>query len=595
MSEKSRFLITTADMRSWRSDTPVLFLGEWCRPYDKRGTWGKFDAEVVPPYGWNPGQKESDYIYVHSLCESLLIELCEALNSHHGTKHPSRYWRVVLGTWLHRFTAMVFNRWATIQFALGSYDVSKTVVLDFPWKRLVPLDYFDFARLYRTDAWNHAIYGRILKDWTNIRCKIISVADDSEISGQFTPLPSVTLKQHIKRFVAEKIGIFAEALSRPTDAFFISTYLPFLEECKLQLAFGQIPVPRLSPPGPKVEPDLLRRNQFQLNASGFTGFEKFIREIIPEQIPTCYLEGYPALLELADGLHWPRKPKLIFTSNSFDSDEVFKVWTAAKVEAGVPYIIGQHGANYGTAQFAPSEMHEIATADRYLTWGWEDNCTKHYPVAALPIVGKSSGRWNPRGGLVLVERSGGHREEPWDEVSVFKEYLENQFKFVEKLPDYIGRKVTVRLFSAHLCLNWSENLMWKERRPETRLDLGTEPITKLISKNRLTIFSYNSTGILETLSRNIPTLVFWDPAHWPFRSSARPYFDRLKQAGIFHETPESVSAKVCEIWDDVDGWWRRGDVQAARRTFCDRFARVSRKSIQEFKTALVTTAPAILQ
>lgn len=589
MPGKPRFLVTTADERSWCTDQPILFLGEWCRSYVKRGIWGELDAEVVPPYGWNKGQRESDYAYVHSLCESLLIELCDALNRHHATKHSSRYWRTVLGSWLHRFTAIAFNRWAAIQFALGTYEIAETVVLDFPSEKLVPLDYLDFARLYRTDAWNHMMYGRILKDWTSVRCKIVSVADDGEISGQFTPPPSATLKQRVKRFVAGKIRVFAEALSRPTDALLISTYLPFIEECKLQLALGQIPVPRLSPPIPKVSPDLSLRKQLQFKASGFTEFEKFIREMVPEQIPACYLEGYPVLLELADGLSWPRKPKLIFTSNSFDSDEVFKVWTATKVEAGVPYIIGQHGANYGTAQFAPSEMHEIATADRYLTWGWEDSCTKHYPAAALPIVGKSSGRWNPGGGLVLVERSGGHREEPWDEVSVFKEYLENQVKFVEQLPDHIKRKVTVRLFSAHLCMNWFENLIWKERLPESRLDLGTEPIAKLISNNRLTIFSYNSTGILETLSRNIPTLFFWNPTHWPLRSSANPYFDRLKQAGIFHETPESVSAKVNEIWDDVDGWWKQDDVQAARRVFCDRFARVPREPIRELKTALATT------
>lgn len=590
MSDKPRFLITTADERSWRTDRPLLFLGEWCRLYERRGMWENLDAEVVPPYGWNKGQREADYAYVHGLCESLLLELSEALNRYHETKHSSRYWRIVLGTWLHRFTAIAFNRWATIQFALGSYDVSETVVLDFPRERLIPSDYLSFARLYRIDDWNHAIYGRILRDWTNVRCNAVAVDDISEKNRQFTLVPSITLKQHVKRFIATRTKALAEALSRPTDAFFISTYLPFIQECKLQLALGQIPVPRLSPPTKKVAPDLYIRSQFRLNTNGLRGFEHFIREIIPEQIPICSLEGYSALLESVANLPWPSKPRLIFTSNSFDSDEAFKAWAAAKIEMGIPYIIGQHGANYGTAQFAPSEIHEVATADRYLTWGWEDNCTKHYPAAALTVIGKSSGRWNSGGGLILVERGGGHREEPWDEVSVFKEYLENQFKFVERLPDYIKKKVTVRLYSAHLYLNWSEDLMWKERFPKIRLDLGAEPIGNLINSNRLIVFSYNSTGILETLARNIPTLFFWNPVHWPFRSNAQPYFDRLKQVGIFHETSESVSVKVNEIWDNVDGWWNQDDVQEARQVFCDRFARVSKNPIQELKAALVITS-----
>ena len=60
---------------------------------------------------------------------------------------------------------------------------------------------------------------------------------------------------------------------------------------------------------------------------------------------------------------------MIFTSNSFDTSEVFKLWTAEKVETGCPYIIGQHGNNYGAARYCPSETECVETADAFLTWG----------------------------------------------------------------------------------------------------------------------------------------------------------------------------------------------------------------------------------
>jgi putative transferase (TIGR04331 family) len=590
MSDKSRFLITTADECSWRTDRPVLFLGEWCRSHEKRRIWENMDAEVAQPYGWKNGQRERDIVYVNNLCESLLVELCDLLNRHHGTRHPPRYWRILLGTWLHRFTAIIFNRWSALQFALENHPVSDTVVLGFPRERLIASDYLDFARLYRMDAWNHAMYARILEKWTPVHCSAISVTDLGESKDSFTPPPSITWRQHVKRFIAGKTKAITESLSRSTDAFLISTYLPLFQELKLQLSLGQIPVPRFPPPGPKAPPDLAVRDQLRLDSGGFTGFEKFIREIIAQQIPTAYLEGYASLLETTAGLPWPDKPRFIFTSNSFDSDEVFKAWTASKVEAGTPYIIGQHGSNYGTAQYAPSEVHEVATADRYLTWGWEDNNPKHYPVAALTVCGKTRGRWNPRGGLLLVERGGGHREEPWDEIPVFKEYLQNQFKFVGGVFEGIRKKTIVRLYSAHLYLNWSEEALWKEAIPDIRLDFGTEPIGKLINQNRLIVFSYNSTGILETLAWNIPTLFFWDPLHWPFRPSARPYFDHLKEAGIFHETPESITTKVNEIWDDVEKWWRQNEVQEARRVFCNRFSRTPRNPLRALREALLTAS-----
>ncbi|MDO8291962.1 MAG: LIC12162 family protein [Gallionella sp.] len=586
-----RFLITTADARSWRDDTPLLFLGEWCCWGLKKEELCNLNAEVVPPYGWEEGQKKADYLYVWDLIERLLPELSEMLNRHHGTSHAPRYWRIMLGTWLYKFTMIMFNRWATVQHALGKYSVSGTVVLEFPREQLVPVDYIGFARLYRFDAWNQAVYGRIFKDWSNVSCivKKTDVLDEGDASDRkhFTPPPTRTLKQQVKRFVANRVQRFANLLTRPTDAFLISTYLPFVQECKLQLALGQIPVPRLLQPTPRVSPDFDIRNNLSLGPAGFTGFEQFIRTLIPEQLPSCYLEGYLALCEKAASMPWPAKPKFIFTSNSFDGDEVFKAWTAAKTELGVPYIIGQHGANYGAGEFAPSEIHEVATADRYLTWGWEEDSAKHRPVAALPMIGKPAGKWNPDGGLLLVERGGGHREPLWDETPAFRKYLEDQFKFVGCLLERVGEEVTVRLYSAYLYANWSEDTMWKDRFPRIQLDDGTAPISEQIRRSRLTVFSYESTGVLESLAGNIPMLLFYDSKNWPLRLQAQPYYHRLMEAGIFHETPESAAEKVNEIWDDVQGWWAQDKVQEARRIFCDHFARMPQHPIRELKKALL--------
>jgi hypothetical protein len=61
-------------------------------------------------------------------------------------------------------------------------------------------------------------------------------------------------------------------------------------------------------------------------------------------------------------MKWPEKPKFIFTSNCFDGDEVFKVWTALKVEQGISYFVGQHGNNFGThAWYAERSWPERTT------------------------------------------------------------------------------------------------------------------------------------------------------------------------------------------------------------------------------------------
>src|SRR5207245_8992986 len=106
-----RLLVTTADEQSWKLDRPILFLGEWCRVYDRRHVWKDMDVLVAEPYGLQAGQKESDLAYVQELSNRMLGELTNALNIYHNTRHSLRYWQIVLGNWLQRYVAVLFNRY----------------------------------------------------------------------------------------------------------------------------------------------------------------------------------------------------------------------------------------------------------------------------------------------------------------------------------------------------------------------------------------------------------------------------------------------------------------------------------------------------
>ena len=590
--EPQRFLITTSDQRCWRDDEPILFLGEWCTWNIESEVLAGFDFEIASPYGWENGQREADYQYVWDVIEQILPEISQMLNQHHGTNHSQRYWRIMLGTWLYRFTMILFNRWATVQHVLVKYSLSSAMVIEFPKNQMVPMDYISFARMHRLDSWNQAIYGKILKEWSNVSCTVKQgeALDEGKMSDlvHFTPPPPRLFKARVKKNIASVVQRFSTLLTRSTDAFLISTYLPFLQECKLHLSLRQLPVPRLLEPTPIAYPNTPVRESLCLDSDRFTGFEKFIRTLIPEHIPICYLEGYQALCEKAESMPWPAKPKFIFTSNSFDGDEVFKVWVATKTELGIPYIIGQHGANYGAGKFTPSEIHEVATADRFLTWGWDGDNPKFYSFGAFPLISKSAGKYNPKGGLLLVQRGGGHREALWDETAAFRNYLEDQFKFVGCLSSQVIKKLSVRLYSAYLYANWSEDKMWKRHFPLVDIDYGTTPIGDRILQSRLIVFSYESTGVLELLAGNVPMLFFYNSNNWPLRSEVEHYYDLLIEVGIFHSSAESAAQKVNEIWDDVSSWWGKDDVQKARKEFCGQFVRMPQHPIRELKKALLS-------
>ena len=85
-------MITTADENTWKFDRPVIFLGEWCRLYNRKHIWGGMDAIVAEPYGLKPSKRDSDYSKALILENKLFPEFIQLLNSHHGTKYSERFW-----------------------------------------------------------------------------------------------------------------------------------------------------------------------------------------------------------------------------------------------------------------------------------------------------------------------------------------------------------------------------------------------------------------------------------------------------------------------------------------------------------------------
>lgn len=586
-----RILITTADSASWVRDRPVLFLGKWCCLHDRQDDWRGLDAEIVP-YHWDDREKfQRDYTYLRDVYERILALAAQSLNAAHGTSHSLRYWRILIGPWLYMFTHVLFDRWSMIERVTSIYDIDETLLIRYPGTELVPAELKNFNS--DSERWNHYIFGRVIKYQNKIRW--IEVDPDQPDDRTIAPEKSgiargaSSLRERL-RALAERA---LQRLTRRDEAFIITSHLPRIEEAKLQLALGQVPKFWRTPCLERTEPNAERRQQFVVPGEGGDDFSRFVCAMLPEQIPTVYLEGYGHLAEIAADLPWPTAPKVIFTSNSFQFDEVFQAWAAAKTEIGAPLVIGQHGGFYGVGKWIVGEDHQVAISDRFLTWGWDDDRPATYPLFALTNVNKAGGTWKPDGHLLLVTVSIRVYSFKCHSMPVgpnqSEEFVSDQLRFAECLSGGIRDALIVRIHKqTDEKLKSAYVLRWTRAYPDVTLDFSAGPIEPLIRHSRLFVYTYNSTGFLETLGRNIPTIVFWNPRHWELRAGAQPYFYRLRKAGIFHETPESAAAQVEKVWDNVGAWWNRADVQEARRYFCERFVRMPDNSVRQLKDALLT-------
>jgi putative transferase (TIGR04331 family) len=589
MSKQPRYLITTADERTWKFDRPVIFLGEWCRIYDRRHIWKDMDAIVAAPYGLGLAKKDADHAEARTLEEIFFPLLCNALNRFHGTQHGARFWRIVLGHWLHRYVDVMLNRIKTLEQCLQLHQISGLTAYDNDDYALATQDSYAAIWAFNDDRWNNALSLRILGLLGAINCPVDFIAGCESQGFSWNALATTpNIKRKVWKWCYQRAGKLASYLARDDDAFIISSHLPKKEAIKLQLALGQCPQLWVSSKLKiSEEPDRTLRKSLasQVIIKSENNLENILSLMVFELLPVCYLEGFARLSGLVKQQPWPTKPKFILTSNNFDTDEIFKLWAADKAESGSKYITGQHGNNYGTHRYMAPAIEE-STADKFLTWGWTDGLLQHTPAFIFKIAGKKTEYYNPQGGLLLIELYQNHRVTTWDSTAEFVNYFEDQQIFISELASRSKQNLTIRLHAVYRYQKWNEEARWQAFDPSLKIDTGDIAIKDLIAQSRIVVHSYDSTGILETLSQNIPTLAFWQDKFEHLRDSAKPYYQLLVDAGIVHLTPESVAHKVNEVWDDVDGWWSQCKVQNARKQFCDRYARTSQYPVRQLKNIL---------
>lgn len=581
-----RHLIVTSDERTWKFDRPVIFLGEWCRTYDRRHIWQNMDAIVAAPYGLGKKLKESDLKEARALEDKIFPALRNILNQHHNLQNSERFWRIVLGHWVRRYVDVMLNRTKTLEQCIQNYQISSITAYANEHYQLALHDSYAAIWAFNDNLWNNTLSIRILELLKSVSCSIETTEGTELADFSFNSLIATsTSKRKILKWAYCQAGKFLSFFVRDNDAFIINSYLPKKDEIKLQLSLRQCPQLWSSSKLEAIEkPDrgLRERLSKKFSSTSDDQLEIILGLMLFELLPVCYLEGFAGLNKLAKKQPWPKSPKFIFTSNNFDTDEVFKLWTASKVETGSKYFTGQHGNNYGTYRYMYPTLEET-TADKFLTWGWREDLPQHTPAFVFKTALRKKEHYNPQGGLLLIELHSPQRLNTWDDNAEFSNYFFEQQIFAGALTSKAKQQLTIRLHAAYKYKKWNEQARWQAFDPSLKIDTGSVAIQKLIARSRMVVHSYDSTGILETLYQNIPTLAFWQNGLDHLRDSAKPYYQSLVDIGIIHFSAQSAADKVNEIWDNVEYWWAGSEIQDARKKFCDRYSKSSQNPVSDLK------------
>jgi putative transferase (TIGR04331 family) len=541
------------------------------------------DSEVLTHHWDDRGRFRADYLYLNEFYERVLPGLANKLNNIHDVNHQVRYWRILVGPWIAYFLQMLYDRWMSVESALREYQITESIDISGDDSDYVPNDMGHLVGLMIGDEWNHYIYARILKE-KGVPLKHRKPLFPKKSSHQ------TQSRLSIRNRVASTCSAILSLGVGNRDACLLDTYLPFLDEVKLSLRLGQ--TPQLSRPVRPVRASVKwEQRQWGRIIIGQTQFEEFFLNMLSQQIPTLYLEGYPLLLEQIAGMPWPKNPKAIYSCNALLHETVAMGYIAEKTENGSPFIYGQHGGFYGAGQFIWAEEHERKVADKYLTWGWDEVAAKNIVPIGInkKIIKRNKFSKRTFDNLLLVLGPDGPRYtfrlDSDSGVCRIRKSIADGIQFGRLLKESQSYdSLVVRLFPTDYGFGTREQ--WTNAHPSVKLEQGARSIWRLVSEAKLVVYTYNSTGYLEFMAANVPVVIFWDLTLGPLRASSIPDFDELEAVGVFHSTPESAAVHVKKIWNDIEGWWISEAVQNALTKFKNKYCYQSENIVEKLEKVL---------
>jgi putative transferase (TIGR04331 family) len=96
---------------------------------------------------------------------------------------------------------------------------------------------------------------------------------------------------------------------------------------------------------------------------------------------------------------------------------------------------------------------------------------------------------------------------------------------------------------------------------------------------RIVLCTSIGTTYIETIHRDIPTVIYLDPTISPLKVEHAQIFESMEHSGILHFSAESAAEHINSVWDKVDEWWQSETVRDSITKFSNLFNRTANDPI----------------
>lgn len=539
-----------------------LAIGEWTlkKKYYDFYKLNKKKIEIFKSNSYKKENRANAHKITSDIYDFIKKDLIIELNKLHGKNYSSRFWGIIFGYWLIHFIGICVERYMRFNEITKDNRIDKIFLRSNNEFNFSSKDTFGLNINSIDDNWENNFFSTMINFFEYDFQIFNNNSNTVGYTGSFFDYSNSKNKKS-----GELKNIFNKILNfnYSKKALITNTYLPKKYEFLLQLLFFQTPSHyNLREISYKNINNQLRK-KITLIKDKEKNLENFIRLIIPKCLPLSIVENFSNIYKDCENVRFPKKPKLIFTSLSYAYDEYFKFYTAKKVENGVPYFIGQHGNEYFTHNF--SNKIEFEISDKFISWGY------HRPNKILSSFNfktfKKPGIFDKKGKLLIISHPSVHRVFSYDRFCDYKDSLINAVNLKDKVSNKISNEIILRLDKDFQSYDFILNEKILKNFKNNEICFGTNKLENLIKKSRLCIFTYDSTGLLENLSLNIPSLGMWNSLDNHLNEEFKEKYLLMKKANIFFDNVSYMANHVNENWQDINKWWFSDKTQLAIKKF----------------------------
>ncbi len=590
--KEKKNLVTTNIEETWFDDEKMFFLGPWCKDFKNEGKISKIDHFFHKHHWQNNNEKLSkDLIYIKDLTNRLIYYLKNDLKINQNLKLKEEFWKISTEYWLMSFITIAYDKWETLKSFLNKDEQYVTKIVDYNKNDLIPSGLENYYRLRHSDIFHHYMFSEILKyfkDKKNYSIEILKVNHNyfDQINQEHFSKFNLFLHK-IKINLISFFNIFYRFLYVNNKYCIFDRYQNNSENLKLNLSLNQFPVLYLYK-------DLGKRKNFTRESGKlFTkdfeyknDFESFLNSFLSQNIPFSFVEELKNYIAKIEKSYLPKNPNTIFVTNIV-TNTFLSIYCGLKKSKSSKILFAQHGGSYGQHLMVPQEYFERKVSDKFLTWGWDCTYKKVYRFSYVKRYSDKIINYQNNNKLLLINRVQKKYItdiDPYSSSIDKSEYFLGHKNFLNTLDENLKKKVVIRYKAADYM---RQKIYDKKNFPNLKIDEGETDIYELFKTSRVVVSQALQTTYLESLSLNIPTIVFTNHKSELFRDDFLPYLKILKDNNIFFNDPIDAANHLNKNWIDIDNWWKDRKTQEIVSDFSDRYIFRNKKKLQDLKNILL--------